>query len=367
MHFKSFKISAAVLLFEGNALYYSTLTCLLGDDETATWCGTVTALARPCYPRSCCCYFQKYPPLDRPHFLTLKSTLLCPNCASWLMFGGGDFGGFGGYDSMDTGGGFMKSPEKQSAGKFDKKKGGPQTLVPVTIKMIHRAENIEDTHRIDGNVVHTVKIVGTVESAEPHSTHCLYKIDDNTGVIECKQWETKDPSLASKPDRCGPNTSVCVIGIIKAFDNKKHVQIVSIRPIEDFNEKTHHYLDVIFTHLQCTKGPIPGTAVKPELGHTFGTPAHALNGRRDVTPALVIDGQEITAHPNPEVNKIYGHVFKLFQAGVDESGLSKGDMLARMGGNVNMAHFHEAIKSLADHGYLYSTLDENTYACALNL
>jgi hypothetical protein len=38
------------------------------------------------------------------------------------MFGG-DFGGYGGggFDQMDTGGGFMRSPDKNQGGKGDKK------------------------------------------------------------------------------------------------------------------------------------------------------------------------------------------------------------------------------------------------------
>ena len=99
------------------------------------------------------------------------------------MFGGNNnmFGG-GGYDAMDTGGGFMKSPDK--GGKSDAKKSRDKmNLVSLTIKQILKCESLDDSIRVDGVQLHTIKIIGTIESLEPHSTNSVYRVNDNTGTM----------------------------------------------------------------------------------------------------------------------------------------------------------------------------------------
>ena len=61
----------------------------------------------------------------------------------------------------------------------------------------------DDSWKVDGAPIHTVKIIGTVESKEEHSTNDNYRVSDGTGVIECKKWVDKDSNnLQSKDLRC---------------------------------------------------------------------------------------------------------------------------------------------------------------------
>jgi hypothetical protein len=50
----------------------------------------------------------------------------------------------------------------------------------------------DDIFRLDGAELYTVKIMGTIESVEEHSTNVNYRINDGTGAIECKLWNDKD-------------------------------------------------------------------------------------------------------------------------------------------------------------------------------
>lgn len=50
------------------------------------------------------------------------------------------------------------------------------------------------------------------------------------------------------------NQFVRVLGEIKSFNNKRSVTAASISRLEDGNEYLYHQLDVIYTHLQLTKG-----------------------------------------------------------------------------------------------------------------
>jgi hypothetical protein len=50
---------------------------------------------------------------------------------------------------------------------------------------------------------------------------------------------------------------VRVVGNIRDYEGDRHVLVFEVFPLEDFNQLTHHILDVIFTHCKHSKGPIP--------------------------------------------------------------------------------------------------------------
>ena len=50
---------------------------------------------------------------------------------------------------------------------------------------------------------------------------------------------------------------VRVIGNVREYEGKLHILAFDISLLSDWNELTYHTLDVILTHLQNTKGPVP--------------------------------------------------------------------------------------------------------------
>jgi hypothetical protein len=50
------------------------------------------------------------------------------------------------------------------------------------------------TFSVNDKELHVVKIVGYVESVEEHTTNLEYRINDGTGVVDCKFWTAKDKS-----------------------------------------------------------------------------------------------------------------------------------------------------------------------------
>lgn len=109
---------------------------------------------------------------------------------------------------------------------------------------------------VDNSEVHTVKIMGIVEQVEQHATNITYRINDGSGAIECKLWVEKDGD-ASKHEVCNQFSYIQVVGSLKSYEGRNHILVYKATPVEDFNEMTHHFLEVILTHLQHTKGPIP--------------------------------------------------------------------------------------------------------------
>ena len=59
---------------------------------------------------------------------------------------------------------------------------------------MHSATTEDEQTKVDGVELHTVAIMGIVESVEEHSTNVNFKINDGTGVVEGKLWNDKDSS-----------------------------------------------------------------------------------------------------------------------------------------------------------------------------
>ncbi len=55
---------------------------------------------------------------------------------------------------------------------------------------------------------------------------------------------------------CRQGNYVRVIGTLREYEGKKHIFVFKIAAIQDWNEVTHHFLEVIAVHLRHTKGPI---------------------------------------------------------------------------------------------------------------
>lgn len=53
------------------------------------------------------------------------------------------------------------------------------------------------------------------------------------------------------------NSFVKIVGQLREYEGRKHVLIYDIAPVTDWNELTHHLLQIVYVHLQNTKGPIP--------------------------------------------------------------------------------------------------------------
>lgn len=45
---------------------------------------------------------------------------------------------------------------------------------------------------MDGHELHTVQLVGTFFNLEEHSTNIVFKLNDGTDIIECRQWIDKE-------------------------------------------------------------------------------------------------------------------------------------------------------------------------------
>ncbi|CAG8605684.1 5536_t:CDS:2 [Ambispora leptoticha] len=145
----------------------------------------------------------------------------------------------GGWISPSEGSSFFSSdsPKNQSSSVKETR----QTLRPVTIKQILSIEPKEPL-QLDGHDISSVTFVATVRSVNEQTNYINYIMEDGTGSIEVKSFFNDDSNEKKFETRA--NTYVRVLGIVK-LSQRIVVNPFSIRLINDYNEISYHFLEVI--------------------------------------------------------------------------------------------------------------------------
>jgi replication factor A2 len=177
--------------------------------------------------------------------------------------GGSDFGNSGG----GGGGGFMQSGNNNFGGGMNPSQSsqgqgvdGEQRLTnttPCSIGMLMKAEESNNAFVVDGRPASRVTFYGRVLDMEAKATNMRYVLDDGSGVIEVTNWNNMDTGaevLQTSPVNVG--NYVAVVGQIRSFNNKVQINAFNLRVVQDMNELTHHFLEVISAHVQVHKGPL---------------------------------------------------------------------------------------------------------------
>lgn len=133
---------------------------------------------------------------------------------------------------------------------------GSDSLRPVTARLVLNAKqpNSDSAHVFDGAVLNRLTMVGWLRQINRTATFIQYTLDDGTGQLDLRQWIDNSLDEGSKADEFAPNEYVRVMGEIKTFNNKLYIALGAMNKLQDHNEYLYHQLDVIYTHLQLTKG-----------------------------------------------------------------------------------------------------------------
>ncbi|KAI1760866.1 replication protein A, subunit RPA32 [Hypoxylon sp. FL1150] len=255
----------------------------------------------------------------------------------------------------DDGGGFFGG--SQPSGSQAARPVNDESLRPVTVKQIIDAEQAfgsDGPFRIDGVDVTQVTFVGMVRQINPQTTNITYRLDDGTGVMEVKQW--LDPDKADGDASRAAFTEeqyVRVWGRLKSFGNKRHVGAHVIKPVTDFNEVNYHLLEAAYVHLFFTKG---GMDIGGGGGGAGGN-ANAGGAGDDDSMFVENNDAAFLKAATPNAKKMYQYLNQSEESneGVNvhiiakDTGLSVQDALA-------------AAEELLNHGKVYTTLDDETFA-----
>jgi len=270
-----------------------------------------------------------------------------------------NFQGFGdNYQDQGSGGGFMSPGFGGSqTPSSDVKKSRAQSLLPVTAAIIQKAEYnaTEDVFRFDGVEIHQVTFVGIIREISEAATNISYKIDDMTGDhISVRKWLDDDEKSAFKRSSCRENTYVRVVGNMKALSEGKlrNVMAFNITPVEDFDEITFHFLDVVHAKLALEKGSAMGggSNMGSQMAQTPGQNAGGA-GQQDNFGGGFNDAG-LTGQ-----NKL---VFNYISACSDEQGIHFQTLKNKCRG-VQEKQLRNCIEWLSNEGHIYSTIDDDHY------
>ncbi|KAJ1418646.1 hypothetical protein B484DRAFT_333709, partial [Ochromonadaceae sp. CCMP2298] len=139
--------------------------------------------------------------------------------------------------------------------------GDRNTLIPLSVRQLVKAEKQDDSFFVDGHELYSVELMGTLQGLSEHSTHMIFHLSDGSGVVECKQWIDKESSQQQVLRTIKEGAMVRVVGSLRDYEGQRHVLIYEVELTVDFNTLTHHLLQIMLTHLKHTKGPIPVCSV----------------------------------------------------------------------------------------------------------
>jgi replication factor A2 len=278
--------------------------------------------------------------------------------------GGGGGGGGGGYTNNfgGGGGGTQDSTEKKSRKNYDE-----QTLIPVTISMIKKAQT--DSSGGDGTVVledgrplHMVTIVGAVRSVDAQSTSIQYVIEDGTGSIDVKQWVDDNDSevVAEEKKRAAQdNIYVKVTGSVKDYEDKKMFLANSVRKLGSGNELTHHLLDVMYSGEKFKRADsiVPPVMLNNSMG--FNSNNNNSGGQANMGGG---GGGFNQGGGDDKRSQVMNVMQRLNNDG--EEGTSVQQCVAELPG-LSEADVRDVINLLSEEGSLYSTTDENHFKLAM--
>ena len=249
-------------------------------------------------------------------------------------------------------GGFMSQPAGSSQMDDGKKKrtGGKQALIPATIKMCLETQggDGDDNCEVDGRFSTQVRIVANILGVEPRETRIHYFFEDGTGKIEGTTWigqnDDEMPVLKERRDKCVPGQHVVVVGAVKDFNGTKTLRCYDVRPIEDYNEMTHHFLEVCYLHTKAKK-----EQAKPAVVN-FGSTMNSNQG----AGAMEVEAPAncLSMHQN-RVLEYYN------TTGTGDEGCQMAQVADAMANFMTHQECIDAINVLVAEGFLYSTIDED--------
>lgn len=278
----------------------------------------------------------------------------------------GGFGGFGGFDGGGANaGGFMAgegdaAPDKSS----DKKRAGDRaSLIPFSVKQVLQAnaDESDSSIQVDGVEVHTVKLMGTLHSVQPSSTNVVFTLSDGHHSIECKQYIDREVGNEQiKVASMKEGAMIRVIGSPRDYDGRRHLLVFDCSEVEDFNEFTHHILDVIYNHLQRNG------AIKHAVSSTSSMMQASPAGKGGMFPqqgfgaslnAAAVGGNNGT---DPATDQVL-HLFNVYGAD-SPHGTSMQIVLQHLPPNsMTMQQLQKIVGNLCEDGLLYTTTDEYHY------
>ncbi|KAL3825988.1 hypothetical protein ACJIZ3_022017 [Penstemon smallii] len=245
---------------------------------------------------------------------------------------------------FDGTGGFVSSLSSQSTdpSPTSAKSRDNQPMFPVTVKQIIEATPSTDdksTFIIDGVDVYNVV------------TDVSFVIDDGTGRIGCKRW-VNDSQDTKEVEGLMDGLYVRIHGHLKTFQGKKQLVVYAIRPVTDYNEIAHHFLECIHSHCCNSKLQRNGSAPNPASSVVSTPSVHQAVSSSQLSQEYNLDGLG-------SIDKMILDYLEQPSSLTQEKGIHRNEIAQKL--KVPQEKILEAMESLESEGMVYSTIDEFHY------
>ncbi|PVF94860.1 replication protein A, subunit RPA32 [Serendipita vermifera] len=262
------------------------------------------------------------------------------------------------------GGGFMSSASQATPGGAGGGKTNNHSLRPVNIAQVHMAEQASHTdgeYTIEGHPVTMITLVAQVRALKAQTTSDVYFMHDGSGEVEARHWiegRTEDDMDTDRDDSAVLSHYVRIIGTIRTYQGKRHINASLVRVLDDPMEAFFHFNEVMAVTMFYKHGPPSGAGGAPATSSAYYQAGRTTTG---VDPSLAHLGRleqgiarYFKENPSPPDGYHVKVIIKAVKELVAEQCRATGDAEGQV--------FATAIDVLTTEGVLYSTLDEQHYA-----
>lgn len=229
--------------------------------------------------------------------------------------------------STNFGGGFLDESTQGGSGKKSSQ-SNDRSIVPVMIK--HITSSTGDL-QIAGKTVNTLTFVGIVRNIDQDTTKISFTIQDDSGTVTAIMWLEADKN-PTESICTQVNTYVRVYGLLRNQNNQQHVLILRMHPLEDLNELTCHFMEVMYFILKAKK-PVEDSSL-PQT--TFDSTMSGMSPDQVAVLEIVRSSNEA------------------------ECGIEKRDILTRLPKHV-IPRIDEILDFLLCEGHIYTTSSEDFF------
>ncbi|GAA5890391.1 hypothetical protein JCM6882_008820 [Rhodosporidiobolus microsporus] len=257
-----------------------------------------------------------------------------------------------------AGGGFLASQGGSQSSPGGGKRSGTQALRPVTIHQLLNATQAfaEAEFYIDGAEVKDVTLVACIRNVTVTATQVTLLVEDGTGQMDARSWLDPNADESGQKEEWQVNTYVRIIGQLKTFSNKRHINVNRFRKIEDFNEVLFHPIECIFVHKYYTEGPPGGGSAGNINAMTYDSGANPYAGDGGAGGG---GGGDLYSDLPQGQRQIMSWIQQQVQGGeAGEEGVNVNAIVRGVGGG-NPQRIKDEIENLVNDGHLYQTIDDD--------
>lgn len=244
-------------------------------------------------------------------------------------------------------GGFNNNSFSSPGGpKQEAKKLYPKHLVPVTahiIKNCTQVENEASIYEYEHLKFHQICFLGIIRNVIKRANDITYLVDDMTSSeIQVKlaaedgdDMESEETASSSRTEFM-ENQYVKIHGSIKTLQGLKIVQALSIRPLKELNELSHHLLECMNTSIYySTKG----------------------SGEQQFNASA---GNRTNTGTTAGLTGIHQKLANWIKQSIEEAGVHLSDIY-RAFSDTPQQKLREALEFLSTEGHVYSTVDDEHF------